>query len=388
MVKRNDISTTTRPVRVVHLITNLDRGGAESILRDVVTCSDRQQFEHVVVSLFLGDTPIADDIRSQGIRVIDMGMSSKWDAGALIRLGATIRRESPDIVQGWLFHTNVLARVVGRMCRVPIVVSAHHSVSTEGRHRDFLYKWTHHMDDRAIAVCDAVRRAEIERTGVAEDRIVTIYNGIPDVPPADRDATRQELLDLLQLPGDARLVGTIGRLSQAKGYPDYARAIQVIVKAHPDAHFVWVGGGSDRSALTAAVVRLGIAEHVHMLGDRSDARHLLAAMDIFVLPSLWEGLSIALLEAMAAGLPVVATAVGGTPEVVVAGETGVLVPPSNPDELANAVIKLLNDPAAARKMGQAGRDRVAERFTVNDMVGAIESLYASLLGAANIPKTP
>jgi len=369
----------TQPIKVMHLITDLYRGGAESILRDLVAYSDRDRFTHVVVTLFAGDTPLAEEIKGHGVPVIDLGMTAKWRVAGLWRLCRTIRRESPDIIHGWLYHTNVLSRVFGRLCGVPIVISAHHSVSTERAHRDLVYKWTSRLDDRAIAVCESVRRAEIERTGIPDERIVTIYNGIPAIDFPNRETARALLEEELGLSRGVRIVGTVGRLSAAKGYADFARAIEIVLRDHPDSHFVWIGGGEERENLESLTETLGIERSVHMLGDRSDVAGLLAAMDLFVLPSHWEGLSVALLEAMAAGLPAVATAVGGTPEVVVDGETGLLVPPSEPSTLANAVTGLLTDPARAKKMGEAGKLRVAADFAVKRMVGEIETLYQKLL---------
>jgi glycosyltransferase involved in cell wall biosynthesis len=175
------------------------------------------------------------------------------------------------------------------------------------------------------------------------------------------------------------LVGTVGRLHPQKGFASLLAAVARVRERLPAIRLLLVGGGALRRDLVARAEALGLAEVVIFAGSRGDVPEILAALDLFVLPSLWEGLPNAVLEAMAAGLPVVATAAGGTPEVVVDGETGLLVPPGDVTALAEAIERLLRDPGLRRKMGEAGRKRVEGHFTIEQTVAQTVALYETLL---------
>jgi glycosyltransferase involved in cell wall biosynthesis len=205
------------------------------------------------------------------------------------------------------------------------------------------------------------------------DKLVLIYNGVelPEKPLT----SPQEARVALNLPPDGLVIGTVSRLDPVKGVAFLVHAFSKVDRAH----LVVIGDGPERAALESLAGGLGVAGRVHWVGHRRNVPHLLPAFDLFVQPSLHEGLPNTILEAMAAGLPVVATAVGGTPEVVVDGVTGLLVPPRDPDALAQAIVRLLYTPDLRCRMGQAGRERVAQYFTVERMVEQTERLYERLL---------
>ena len=363
----------------MHLITELNYGGAEQLLANTMQHVWSEQFRHIVVTLYDGDTPPADSIRRAGVPVVDLAMKRNGRLRGLWQFFRLLRQERPEIIHNWLIHAALLGRVMGRLLGVPVIVSARHSVNFGNSLRRWLNCWTIRLDDRTIAICDHMHQVEMAQTGAATDKIVTIYNGIPKISFPSRESARASLLGALQLPPEARLVGTVGRLHAAKGHADMVMAIPQIVAQQPLAHFIWIGDGPERVALEAQVEQLEVAGHVHFLGDRNDVPELLAALALFVMPSRWEGLSIAIMEAMATGLPVVATAVGGTPELVVDGETGLLVPPQDADSLAQAIRQLLENPALARRMGEAGRQRVQNHFTIAEMVSQTEQLYDMIL---------
>jgi glycosyltransferase involved in cell wall biosynthesis len=212
---------------------------------------------------------------------------------------------------------------------------------------------------------------------IRPDRLLVIPNGISleDVPPADPAEARA----ILGLSADTLVMGTVGRLQPVKGTRYLLEAFTQLAAVHEDVVLLLVGDGPERASLQVLAQQLGIAKSVRFLGDRQDVSRCLHTMDVFVLPSIWEGMPNAALEAMAVGLPVVATAAGGTPEVVVDGVTGLLVPPRDPDALARAVARLLRDSDLRRTMGQAGRVRAKQRFSIEETVRRTEELYTTLL---------
>jgi glycosyltransferase involved in cell wall biosynthesis len=199
--------------------------------------------------------------------------------------------------------------------------------------------------------------------------------GFPDVEPADKARLRYEL----GLNSDDQIVGTVGSLYPVKGHRFLIAAVPAIVEACPKARFLLIGRGDEENRLKDQVKSLGVERHVSFLGLRQDISKLLSIMDIFVLPSLSEGLSVATLEAMASALPVVATRVGGNPELIVNEETGMLVPSQDSEALAKAVSALLRDGTRARLFGQSGRARVEQRFHMDMMVNEYRNLYEECL---------
>ncbi len=362
--------------KVFHLITELDAGGAQSVLLSLLQHGS-SRFTHRVACLYNGDKLMAQRIRALGVPVTDVRLTALWRADAFFRLALLLRRERPFILHGWMFHGNLLARLAGWAAGVPHVITHRHNTEIGGMRRERLKRLTRRLDERVIAICELARQNEIERTAVSPDKVMTIYNGIDLAPfqQAADTAVRREF----GIPDDAPLLGVVGRLHPQKGHTHLLAAFPAIRQAHPAARLLVVGDGALLMPFMALVEAMGMADSVILTGTRADVPEILAALDLFVLPSLWEGLPIVLLEAMAAGLPVAATAVGGTPELVVDGETGLLVPPADPGALATAVNRLLDDPAAARRMGQAGQERVSRHFTVRRMADQIESLYLSLL---------
>jgi glycosyltransferase involved in cell wall biosynthesis len=279
-----------------------------------------------------------------------------------------------------MFHANLPGRVLGRLAGVPIIITSRRNENIGGAMRERFNRWTAHLDDRVVAVCELARQAEIERAGVAFEHVVTIYNGVDvtQFPVASVQATAQARR-AIGMPFKVPLVGSVGRLHPQKGFSDLLTAFVQVRQRIPSAQLFVAGDGELREGLEAQARSLGMAEAVTFTGVRADVPKILAALDLFVLPSLWEGMPNAVLEAMAAGLPVVATAVGGTPEVVMDGVTGLLVPPQDPSALAQAIERLLRDPDLRRTMGRAGRRRVEQHFDVRETVRQVEDLYETLL---------
>jgi glycosyltransferase involved in cell wall biosynthesis len=361
-------------ITVLHFITELNIGGAEKALAHLLTYLDRDRFEPTVACLYGGDGPVADEIRTLDIPVIDLGMMAKWRWDALWRLYRLLRCQRPTILHTWMFHANIPGRVIGRLARVPIVISSERTMGMERRWRYRVNRATHPLADRVICVSQGVADFVTQQVGIPSHKITVIPNGI-ELHSFERLPDKRQARTDLGFPSDGLLVGTVARLDPVKRLDVLLEALASL----PNVNAVIVGDGSERAKLMALSDRLELEGCTHFAGQQEHVLPWLAAMDVFVLSSDWEGMSNALLEAMAAGLPVVATAVGGSPEVVIDGVTGLLVPPRDPEALTQAIARLLHDPGLRGQMGEAGRERVLRDYSIERMVERTQALYRSLL---------
>jgi glycosyltransferase involved in cell wall biosynthesis len=367
-----------RKAKVLHLITELDTGGAQVALLRLLSRLDRKRYSPRVACLYNGEAGVAQSIRALGIPVTDLRMAARWRLDAFARLDRLLRRERPDILHTWMFHANLPGRLLGRLAGVPIIISSERTMEMEGRLRRRLNRLTAPLADRVVCVSQNVAEFAVSAIGLPAEQLAVIPNGAPleefaDLPPpaAARAA--------LGLPAAGLLVGAAGRAHPVKGFTVLLEAFAALAPAHPGARLALAGDGPQLGALQAQSARLGLAGQVFFLGHCARIQTFLAALDVFVLPSFHEGLPNAVLEAMAAGRPVVATAVGGTPEAVLNDLTGLLVPPGDAPALSAALSALLADPGLRLRMGAAGRQRVAEHFSLDAVVRKTERLYASLL---------
>ena len=363
------------PVSILYLITELDTGGAQMALLRLLSRLDRARFSPTVACLYNGDGAVAREIRALGIPVFDARMRHKADLAALWRLYRQIRHVRPTILHASLFHANLPGRILGRLAGVPIIVCSERTMAMESEWRYRLNRWTIGLVDRVTVVSTNVRDFCVSHVGLPADKLVLIHNGVelPDRPLASRLEARAAL----GLPPAGLVIGAVSRLDPIKGIHFLIQAFAHVAGAC----LVVVGDGPERAALESLADRLGTTSRIHWAGRRCDVLYLLPAFDLFVQPSLYEGLPNTVLEAMAAGLPVVATAVGGTPEVVVDGVTGLLVPSGDPDALAQAITTLLCNAGLRRTMGQVGQERVVCHFSVAQMVHRTEQLYEELLNS-------
>jgi glycosyltransferase involved in cell wall biosynthesis len=278
------------------------------------------------------------------------------------------------------------APVAARLAGVPRLLGTFHVDSTYDLARvrsslphRLLECLSNHCLDRAVAVSDATKRDWVSRTHLPARRVVCIHNGI-DPERFQRRSQRSEARAQLGLPvTNDLLIGAVGRLDAEKGFADLLQAAALLVPDFPGVRIAIAGDGPLQQPLREQALRLGLSERVHWLGFRRDVQTVYDALDIFVLPSLCEALGYACLEAMATELPAVASRVGGLSEVVVPGSTGLLVPPRNPPALAAALRTLLDSEELRRRMGHAGRQRVARLFSEREMVRRTLDVYRELL---------
>jgi glycosyltransferase involved in cell wall biosynthesis len=368
-------------VRIAYVIDKLHLAGAQIHLLQLLRGLDRRAFEPRVFCLIRGG-PVAERIRALGIRVEVLGMGAIYGPRALRALPRLVRalRGTP-IVHTYLVSANVYGTLAARLAGVPAVITSRRDTGFSRSWRlRLVEEWlVNPWVDRVAAVCPAVAREARRERGLSAEKVVTIPNGVDttDFDPAlhPREATRSRL----GLAGDKPALGVIAHLSPVKGHADLLAAMARVVSMRPRARLLVVGDGVLRPELEVLSRSLGLADRVVFTGAREDVAAILAALDVVVVPSHTEGLSNALLEAMAMARPVVATAVGGNPDAVEAGLTGLLVPPRDPEALAASMLRLLERPDEARRLGEAARRRVLAEFSLDRMVAGYEALYGSLL---------
>ena len=365
------------PVRVLHLITELHTGGAQMALLKLLRHGDRARFAPSVACLFGGNGKTGQAIAKLGVSVTDLGMTNKARIDAFARLYRLIRREHPTILHTWMFHANVPGRVTGRMCGVPIVISSER-LGSANDFRKSVDRLTVSMSDRVTAVSRHAARFLIDDVGVPKHKVVVIPNGIDMNDYADLPDPAK-VRDTMGLSEDESIVLSACRLdNRQKGLDYLLDAWKSVVETNPDSRLLVAGDGPDRAALERQAARNGIADSVIFMGEIV-ARDVLPAADVFVLPSLYEGMPNVVLEAMAASVPVVATSVGGTPEVVMDGETGLLVAPGDSNALARGIRRILDAPETAMRFRSASRNRIESHFALKTTVQLTESLYETLL---------
>lgn len=370
-------------VKVMLLAIGLGVGGTEGYIKELASRLDRRRFQ-VVVCVLKGDDCIARELRDNGVRVITLGGKGKSDVRVLVRFLHVVRAEMPDVIHAFLFWANLVSRVVGKLLRVPILISAYHDLELSRAWHHLLMdrltvRWAHSITCCSAAVCRAVG----SQVGGGSEKYVTIPFGVDVGRFSNRSSLGKQELGLDEsLP----VVGTVCRLVEPKkGLTALFHAMaQLREEKAVECQLLVVGEGPAHSQLRDLAVRLGIVRHVVFAGVRRDIESLLSLMDVFVLPSLYEGLGIAILEAMAASRPVVATAVGGIPEIVVHGKTGLLVPPGDPSALAAAIQQMLAHPEQAASFGLQGRRRAEEKFAISIMVEKHQALYEALVAQRRV----
>lgn len=398
--------TPTR--RILLLNTLLEAGGAQKAMLQLAR-GLRDRGHEITVATMYDKAGCREAFEQRfGVPIVDLEMKPApsdradrpgklgklWHAGRGVRrLRRLLRRQRIEVLQTFSHYSNVLGPMVARGTGVRVCVTSQR-MRLEGRSPWLLRadRWISRsrLAQRMVAVSESVRTYCIEDEGIAPDHVVTIANGldIENWPSNGQAADRTSLRQTLGIEPDAPMVTTVARLHPQKGYEHLLEAVPGVLEAHPSAHFVWVGDGELEDALSQRIHSAKLEGRVHLTGARSDVPDLLAASDLFVLPSLWEGMPNAVLEAMAAGLPVVATAVDGTPEIVAEGETGWLVPPADGASLREAIRQALGDPARREAMGRAGRQRVERHFSLTRYVDQFEQLYAQLLGGGDARHRP
>ncbi len=376
------------PIRVLHIINSLSRGGAERLLVNLLLAHDRTKIHSMVVTLY-NRLDFSPQLRAADIPVGTLDLSGTWRIPLAIgKLRTIISSLQPDIVHTNLNAANISGRVAAWLGGQPNVVSGIHSlVYDQSMYLDNpnqkpwkveslrqIDRWTSLRANTLHVGCSHhVGESARSALKLPAQRFRTIYNGIVVPPLAPRQSRPAHPVELI----------TVGRPTPEKGHKYLISAMPQILARHPDVRLRIVGGGPLENELLQQVVQLNLEQHVEVLGMRSDIAELLQASDIFIFPSVCEGLPLAPLEALGYGLPIVASDIPALREIVDPNVQGLLVPPQDSQALADAVIMLLDNPLQRHTMGQAGYQRILERFNITTTARMFETLYENLMSTAS-----
>lgn len=371
-------------LRVVTLVDSLGlAGGGERLARLIASGLDGERYESTLCVTRWSDdmasdpraSAVLDELAAAGVGFLGLHRSSPLSLGAWRPLLGRLRGGT-DVLHAHKFGSNAWAAVLGSLARTPVVVAHEHTWSFEGQplrrllDRELIAR----RSSAFVAVSGEDRRRMIEVEGIDPERIVLIPNGIPDPPgPGDRDLRAE-----LGIGPEQPVIGTVGTLRPQKALHVLISAAAALRPEFPDLRVLIVGDGAERARLEDLRAELRLQDTVTLLGQRSDVPDLLRAFDVAVSSSDFEGAPLAILEYMAAGLPVVATRVGGVPDLVDQGRTGLLVEARRPGDLATALAQLLRDPDRARQMGERGRRLQRRQFTIEAVVDRVQGLYEQL----------
>lgn len=372
-------------IRVAHCLETVGSGGVEQTRLTLASHLPADRYEQILIcTKAIGALP--DQIRAAGCPIVPVGvLRYPLDPRSHRRAYQALRQFRPHIVHGAVFEGISLATLAGRLARVPVVLTEETS-DPDNQPRSWrgtaLYRMLTALGDKAIAVSPATQRYLVQTLGLPADKVVTVLNGVTDPPPPSLADIAHVRASMTGWSPNQLVLGCVGRLLDShKRFSDAIRALPGIRAAGIDARLLIVGEGPDQDMLAALAEELGVTALVFFAGYQGDTRPYFGAMDILVHPPATEAFGLVLAEAMFARLPVVATRVGGIPDVVADGETALLVSPGQPEALAEAIIRLARDPAERATMGEAGLARARAKFGADRYAQTIDKLYTEVLAA-------
>ncbi|MBU6391594.1 MAG: glycosyltransferase family 4 protein [Planctomycetota bacterium] len=383
----------TEKIKVLHVITRLEKGGAPSALLEVLRRCDAKQFEHHIAT-GIASEPENDMIsyaKNIGLRVFVIPTFVRdihlfLDLITLLKLYFLVRKGGYDIIHCHTSKGGFIGRLAARLANGRCIIYSPHGDIFEGyfgKVKTCFFTWLEKFAAKFTDKIITLTKSGIEpyaKAGIGNpSQFEYIYNGVDIQALEKRKTDRTQKRREVGIGNDCFVVVTAGRLVPVKGHTYLITAFARVVKEIPNVRLVFLGDGELKEALFVQTKTLGLENHVLFLGMRTDVPEIISASDLFVLPSINEGFGVVLLEAMAMKCPIVATNVGGIPEVVLDGETGILVPPKDPEQLAGTIIKLIKDSTLARQLAESGYQRLKAYFDIKDTIVKIEHLYKELL---------
>ncbi|MCX7569517.1 glycosyltransferase [Tumebacillus sp. DT12] len=373
------------PIRVLYLIGGGEFGGAEQHLIGLVNNLDTHQFHPQVAVFYEGE--FSARVRRLGIPITVL-KSGRKEWGGLHPVRDLINDWRPHVIHTHGVRANLIGRLANRQAGYParLITTVHSILALDypmywkrllfASFERLTWPFVHHF----ILVSRAMKEEHLKK-GLPESKLSVVHNAIELPEQPQEHVPETSLRELLGVGDDVTIVGTVARLHTVKGHTYLLQAIQKVVAEDQNVVFPWFGDGDLYEELQAEAKALGVERYIKMLGFRQDVPDLLPQLDVFVLPSLSEGLSVALLEALAVGVPAIATAVGGSPEVIDSGEDGLLVPPADPEELAQAICLLVKDKELRLRMAKAGQEMVYRRFTLPRLVRETTDVYKKMIAS-------
>jgi L-malate glycosyltransferase len=378
---RDRIEPVGDRLRVMHLVYRLQEGGMERGVLKIVNGLQSSAIESSICSTVPATQ--AKDSLTPGVALFETERRPGNDPSFVWQLCQLLRRERPHILHTHSWGTLCEGLIAGRMARVPIVVHGEHGTLQTKKSQIRIQRWAWQRADRLLAVSSRLADRMAAVVAVPRGSIRVIRNGVD--AKRFQVARRAEARLRLGAASAIPVIGTVGRLVDAKDHVTLLDALRLLASDGRPFLTVIAGDGPLRPELEARIITLGLQDRVRLLGHRSDVEMVLAGLDLFVLPSQSEGLSNTILEAMASGLPVVATRVGGADEVIDDQRSGILVEPRSPAALAHAIVMLLTDRDYRAQIAAAGRARAEREFSLGGMVAAYERLYLEVARERKIP---
>jgi sugar transferase (PEP-CTERM/EpsH1 system associated) len=368
----------SEPLVVLHVVFSLDLGGLERVVVDLVREGEGLG-QRVAVVCLQQPGRLAPQVEALGARVACLGKPSGLHLRTMGRMGTLLRTLRPDIVHTHQIGALFYAGPAGRLSGARAVVHTEHGKHYPGRFRTrLLARLAGRWAERFFCVSQDIATAAVALGIVPSRKVRVVPNGI-DTTRFGQGGDRTAVRRWLGLPPEAIVIGTVGRLDEIKRQDLLIRAFGVVRVRFPEVHLLLVGDGPRRDELRGLAEGLGLIDCVHFAGYQAEPERFLQAMDLFALTSRSEGMPLSILEAWAAGLPVVASRVGGLPELIAQGRTGLLFAPDDETELARALAELIGDPGRAQQIGARGRDRARSQFDVSVMAGRYDGHYRELL---------
>lgn len=370
-------------IRVAIVIDTLRVGGAQKLVANFTLAAAAHDIKPTVICLSKDNHPIiTDSMKASGVRIVAFSSSSLLDLGRLIRLIRFLRDEKFDLIHAHLSYANILGCLAGYCAGIPVITTLHNTEFDPRQRSGLIVRLEEgilrYFARRIIAVGYGV--ADAFRARLGSRKVDVIPNGIPVSHPISLE-TRQKLRREIAGNEDRVVLIAVGRFVQQKGYEDLIMAFAILHQGNPRPFLAIAGAGPLFDQIKRKISELQLEDSVNCLGVRSDISQLLAASDIYASSSYWEGLPVAILEAMMAGLPIVATAVGDIPKVLTP-ETGIIVPPHQPARLAYALSDLLSAPEKVRVMGNAARARAMQEYSLDIWMKRLVVVYEETLSAS------
>jgi glycosyltransferase involved in cell wall biosynthesis len=389
-----------RQMNLLFLNAGTDIGGTETMLLRFLERLNKDKFK-ASVAAFFDRGPLLHEVRKRGSEAVLFAVKHQWNpleiVYAFARLHSYMKTRKIDILHMYGFYTNILGSITARMAKTPVIITGVRTeISGRNGYHNILEWISDNWIDLYISVSEQSRLQMLARQWVNKEKVVVIHNGIDpgwahsvgESENRKRESKKrsipQTILSNAHAHNGGPRIGMIGAFNRLKAQEILVLAAPRVLKKFPNTKFVLMGGGKTRNRIINLITKTRLSKRFVLPDPLIDPRHILPQLDIFVLATRTEGLPVSILEAMAFGLPVIASKVGGIPEIVQDGITGILIPPGKPEALASAIIHLLERPAEAREMGKQGRTRIECDFNIGRMMGELENRYQCLAQSKGI----
>ncbi len=359
------------------MLPKMNVGGAEKHVILLASGLRQRGYDAQILSIFQEGT-LAGKIRKEEIPFSCLQLPKGWGGDAFFKIYQWLRQNPVDILHTYLFGFHLFAGLPARLLKVPVIVSSRREIAEWRKARHvWIENLGNHFVDRVICCSQAAQKWTLDHEKIAREKVLTLYNGVDQKYFASADGLK--IRHEFGIPENAFVVGTVANFAEEKGYPYLLEAVSVIAQEHPEAWFLFVGSGPLEAEIKQKAARLPNSDRILFTGIRSDIPDLISAMNVFVLASVIEGFPNVLLEAMSMAKPVVATCVGGIPELIESEKDGILVFSKDSQGLANVILQCLRDPSTANRLGTKARHKIEQNFSLDQMIDQYEAFYRKML---------